>query len=574
MTWASGPRVEGYTNLLWVLGVALLGKIGFELILAARILGVLCCGLTAWALLQLPVLGEKNAQITGKLLGIALFAMSATTGIWAIGGLEQPMVGAGLAGGLLGTILMVQTEGSSVRGGWIAGVSLALMCLTRPDSPLFVVILAGCYLLERYLEKKTVDRRAVFLLVGLPVLAYIGQLIFRQIYYGDWVPNTAHVKLAPSPIHMQGGLEYVASGFKAGWPLYVTSFACLVQLLRQRQTGAFLILFFIPPAWMAYLILIGGDIFPGFRHFTPLVVTATFTVAMGFGGLLQSIKQEGAGVLVALCVGSLSWIVQIFSPDVQRGVFENFEWSGRDLALTLKRAFGRTNPIMAVTAAGCLPYWSEFDSIDMLGLNDYFLPKHPPKNMGTGLIGHELGSGEYIMRRRPDLIVYNLGTMSGFTTGAELSGNPEFLASYTPVNLRVTAQPDAAGYGWKGKEWQFDAIVWMDRYSPRLGFTKTARSLVVPGYLVNGNPSSQVVADSDGVLETKVALPLPARVTLPRRDLPPSPFKVTFRGEGKAITTWSALPNGDLQVEIKVQGRDEYSCEALRSKVWAGESFA
>ena len=39
LTWTDGPRVEGYSNLSWVLACALMGKLGFDLIDAARILG-------------------------------------------------------------------------------------------------------------------------------------------------------------------------------------------------------------------------------------------------------------------------------------------------------------------------------------------------------------------------------------------------------------------------------------------------------------------------------------------------------------------------------------------------------
>ena len=41
LTWNDGERVEGYTNLLWILGVSLFGRLGLDLITAARVLGFL-----------------------------------------------------------------------------------------------------------------------------------------------------------------------------------------------------------------------------------------------------------------------------------------------------------------------------------------------------------------------------------------------------------------------------------------------------------------------------------------------------------------------------------------------------
>src|SRR5579872_3700915 len=50
LTWNDGEHVEGYSNLLWVLLNAALGAIGFNLVAAARMLGI------ASATLTLPVL--------------------------------------------------------------------------------------------------------------------------------------------------------------------------------------------------------------------------------------------------------------------------------------------------------------------------------------------------------------------------------------------------------------------------------------------------------------------------------------------------------------------------------------
>jgi hypothetical protein len=52
LTWTDGERVEGYTNLLWVLGVAAVGALGIDLVDAARLLGFTCTvavqGAIAW----------------------------------------------------------------------------------------------------------------------------------------------------------------------------------------------------------------------------------------------------------------------------------------------------------------------------------------------------------------------------------------------------------------------------------------------------------------------------------------------------------------------------------------------
>lgn len=98
LSWSDGRPVEGYSNLLWVLLVALVGKAGVNLIDAARILGLLGMAAIMFSMLYWYV--KKNAfrdvwfPLTVALLFLSLGAPMA---VWAIGGLEQPLYGALLA---------------------------------------------------------------------------------------------------------------------------------------------------------------------------------------------------------------------------------------------------------------------------------------------------------------------------------------------------------------------------------------------------------------------------------------------------------------------------------------------
>ena len=48
----------------------------------------------------------------------------------------------------------------------------------------------------------------------------------------------------------------------------------------------------------------------------------------------------------------------------------------------LGAAFEREQPLLAATAAGALPFFSRLPALDMLGLNDRFLARNPPPNLG------------------------------------------------------------------------------------------------------------------------------------------------------------------------------------------------
>ncbi len=139
LTWTDGPAVEGYSNLLWILVLTPFQMLGVDLILAARILGVLCMEsvIACIAFYYLRPPQRSSALAVG--IGLAFFAVAAPVAVWAIGGLEQPLVALLLAA----TIPLYWTAVERSHGDRRVTVALALLlgllCWTRPDSPLFVV---------------------------------------------------------------------------------------------------------------------------------------------------------------------------------------------------------------------------------------------------------------------------------------------------------------------------------------------------------------------------------------------------------------------------------------------------
>jgi arabinofuranosyltransferase len=161
-------------------------------------------------------------------------------------------------------------------------------------------------------------------------------------------------------------------------------------------------------------------------------------------------------------------------------VSERWEWDGQELGLLLKRAFSQQRPLLAVTAAGCLPYWSGFPSLDMIGLNDHHIARRRPPNMGRGLIGHEMGDGAYVLDRRPDIIVFGIGIRPVFRTGEELSRMPQFHEWYAPVRVSASFLADGA-------------LVYFDRHSSRVGVRETEGTVTVPGFFLTGEATIAVL---------------------------------------------------------------------------------
>lgn len=536
LTWTDGVRVEGYTNLGWVLLNALLGFFGMDLVVASRSLGLLCSALVGWVVLRLDR-PETESSPWERASALALLAFATPMAAWSIAGLEQPLIALCLAAALLFLLRLAETPNARARDAVAPGLAFACMCLTRPDSPLFVASALGSLLVARRIRGSRLTPGVAAILVGLPLLAYLGQLGFRLAYYGEWVPNTALVKAKPSVAHLLVGLGYLGRGGLSLLPLVAAALAGTVTLYRARRLEEIVVLVTPALVWSAYLVVIGGDVFASYRHFVPLVVIAVFVVARASGEALRRVgPRRYAFGLVSLLLAMIA--TQAASSRNRQVWRERWVFQGRELALVLGRAFHGREPLVAVTAAGCIPYWTGFPAVDMLGLNDRHLARNPPRTFGHGMVGHELGSGSYVLSREPDLIVFHTGRLhDAFLSGREMQAMPEFHRRYVPVRIEV---PSGDAY---------TAIVWMRRGSPRVGmFTGEDGMLHVPGHLLATTPASISRLDAEGRLVAHLSREAPLRVDVPA-ELLPSTHPSVAPVEGAEIVT-TRLASGDLRVSV------------------------
>ncbi len=477
LTWTEGHPVEGYSNLLWVLLVALPGALGADLVAAARVLGILCMsGVTVLAAAEYLSRDRTPSSTAGYSAGMLFFIGAAPTAVWAIGGLEQPLIAIALAAAISLYGIAAKSRFERKLPARVLSVILGLLCLTRPDGPVFsaAVVVSSCLIgiLERIRWSRVCG--FVFTAIAVPVLAVAGQLAFRLAYYGEWVPNTARVKLTLSTHHLSGGLDYVWKGFLALAPASFLALLFLAAGIRHsRNRPRSILLLTMLFLWLSYLSVIGGDIFPAFRHFVPVVVILSYALIDGTiffrDKLSASSGKRNAFIGMVVLLIALTVCSQFINPQNRRAVTERWEWSGRSLALTLKEAFFEKKPVLAVTAAGCLPYWSELPCLDMLGLNDYYLPRHKPETSGTGYLGHELGNREYVLASAPDIIVFHVGAEPKF----QLQDSVEFHRQYAGMNVRTAFDPE------------YTALVWFRINSRRVGIIREENRFTIPAWLLN-----------------------------------------------------------------------------------------
>jgi arabinofuranosyltransferase len=501
LTWTDGERVEGYSNLLWVLLVAGGGIFDRDLIAVSRALGVLATLLTVVALLCVYRPRSLGGAMPALIGGLGMI-LTSPVAAWSIGGLEQPLLGALLA---WATILGYRfTDGSaSRRTATGVGVLLGLANLTRPDAFLFTATTCAAMVVATWFDGRI--WKPVARIVAISGGFAVSQLLFRLIYYHAWVPNTAHVKLAFTATRVAQGWKYVTDAEPYLTSLILLTLAGTAAATTRRKSRRRVLLPIASGAvWTAYVVVIGGDISPARRHLVLSIVLMSLVIAEGLHALSGHRLRTRAA---AWAFAGLSLVMlargEDRDPEKQHAIDDTWVWSGRDVGRFLAQAFPNERPLVAVDAAGTLPFYSELPCLDMLGLNDRVIATIHPPDFGTGFAGHELGNGPYILSRKPDLIVFhnsNGDIEPVWRGGREMKSSPDFGRYYQLVTFETPTF--------------MQSHVWARKEDGRIAVTRTDDEVTMPGYLFSTPEGGVAKLDPAGRLALQVDASHPGSVSL------------------------------------------------------------
>jgi hypothetical protein len=588
LTWTDGERVEGYSNLLWVLAVAALHGalhdglgLGVDLVAAARLLGFGC---GAAALIALACAGAPRdlPSLARAALAPLLVASAQATLGWTQAGLEGPLVLLLLALGFASLAAAHDRDGPPAQWPTATrlrlGVPFALACWTRPDAPLWVFV-AGLALAAGGRSLR------VALALGAPAaLAVAAQLAFRLAYYGDRLPNTAHVKAEFDPAAWPAGFAYVGSAIAAHPGSFAAAALAAVALWRAPARRPLLAALLLPVvAWLLYLAGVGGDHFPCRRllhgALAPLAVlvavAARPTAPRARGATGAAPRRDAraedvadaspparalAGVVAVAALLGAGANLYVARTDAQSHELraETWEWQGRELGRALAAAFPTERPLLAVDAAGAMPFYSGLPCLDLLGLCDRAIATTPlPAWLDTMLPGtpkppgHLRGNGRYVLDRAPDLFVF--GPPPGrplpvFASGAEAEDDARFRDGYRLVQLDLGVRPLVGG-----AQAAITAPVWV-RLDGRAGVVRSAAEVAIPAWLFGG---------------------FRLRAPIVQRYQPPTPEGAAAAGaQLAALVPWLeqrhalAVPGADGRLDLRLGGGDAALEVALPTGRW------
>ncbi len=197
-----GQRVEGFTNLLWTLWMALIHLVGLEGSSAS-----LAVSTSSFLLLILTSL------LAGRISMVILYEMKARNSLlysslicgcipflfplsfWSLRGMETGLLSAMLLLAMYSSILILSDNYlalKSLKLVALLGFSVIVGVATRLD---FAVPAAFIIAYTYVVSKNALIRKAIMILVGLLAFTISAILLWQLEYYGEVFPNTYYLKM-------------------------------------------------------------------------------------------------------------------------------------------------------------------------------------------------------------------------------------------------------------------------------------------------------------------------------------------------------------------------------------------
>ena len=301
-----GPPVEGYSNLAWVLCMAVFERVGLVTPVAARVLSLAA----AAALLGLLARALARSGPLPRAPGSAIVALVFLAGlppfaVWSTGGLETMLFA-------LAVFLTWERLAGPLPRPLQAGLAAAAAVLLRADGAAIVLLPLGAVAAAGLLRGQGRRTRAALLGALLPLAAALSLLVWRKLLYGDWLPHTAHNKLELSAGVVLRGARYVAAlGLAVPSLLVALGLGARALLREARDTGvsgarasAALECALVLLGAAAYGCLTGGDWMPWGRYLVFALPFLAVLVALGLEALRAPARAAWATALVGLSLAA------------------------------------------------------------------------------------------------------------------------------------------------------------------------------------------------------------------------------------------------------------------------------
>lgn len=356
LRWNPGePAVEGFSNLLWTLVMALIHRLGADdawIALLPMLAGALTLLATAWLAADIGDALSGEPESRAGLVAAVLTASCYPLVFWTLRGMEVGLVA-------LFTMLLLRAFVGGPRAASITAIGATIaLTLTRDDGLVPVVAIVGAALVAG----GGATRRMALLVVATLVAVKTAHLGWRFAYYGDLVPNTYYLKLTGVSALARawaGALAWASVVVRQVGPLLVPALVAVAW--RGDARPVIVIAPFAAAA--AYSITAGGDAWEYFnfanRYVSAALPPLCVLAGMAIGNAAR-LDRSGAHTILA-GIGAVMVAGGVWDL-VEKGMLPYVTWPryvwgigiialGAVLATAPLR---RRLPAGALTATGCV----------------------------------------------------------------------------------------------------------------------------------------------------------------------------------------------------------------------------
>jgi hypothetical protein len=466
-----GQRVEGYSNLLYVLAQAALFVLRGGVPDAVTALDLIVPLVFCFAVLQAALLWRLARATQDPLDAEAWYYAGTLTvaawpfAFWATAGLETPIEGFFYVA-LVAAATRLETPGgelpeTNVGAGrrdvgpssalWTIAALVAGITLVRFEGVLVALVASVALALPLVRRRST---RTAVALVGFTLAVGSAYHLWRFAYFGQLMPNTYVAKAS-------GGwaLQRIVSGasYTGGWAAQLGGGVALAGLAAwaartQPRVRAALAHFAKRPVWLvafaitvtklALVVFGGGDWMPGFRMLVPVTPLALFLTLRALvdlrapgGSLLPTGTAAAlfaAGLFLCSRTSGLAFPIRDGLPN-EAGRLKKVPRASLEVARVLERGFAGSREEVAVGEAGLVPFEARHVRfMDLFGLVDRDMARQ------AGAM-HNKVRVEHFLERRPIAVAFaqlhHRPPYGQYQYATELLPSPRFHEAYRRVAL-------------------------------------------------------------------------------------------------------------------------------------------
>ncbi|MEY7970429.1 hypothetical protein AB8O38_00355 [Saccharomonospora xinjiangensis] len=458
----TGEYVEGYANFLWMILVALPGAVFGDsdvIVVTAVLLGIaatLGSVLLAYRLTNriVRIATPDGPALPGLgVLAAALTAAASSPAAYGASGLEAPLFVL-----LTLTFCLAITSGRAV----VAGVTVALAVMTRPEGLVMSVIGLAWFVVEAARRRRTASA-AVAYLAGAAVLL-VPWTVWRLTVYDHLLPNLVLSRWRGSwSGRLAAGGDYVAEFTLAYQAFVALAVAAIALLLTRRRVSAAVararsvvwLLVVLAVGHVLAVLVAGGGWMPVWRLLAPVPVLLAVVGTAAYGLFVVTSPANDAATadrgvplvrgrtvpVVATALCGLSLVVTMVHPGALPAMHDLRTAAGQ--RAEIGRWLDESLPagtVISTHNTGSMAYEAgpSIVVIDVFGRTDEHIAREgePMRVEDSGV--YAARDFDYVVNERAPAVAVE---ESGYTSVRECGINPAYAGLYEVASFRREGTP-------------------------------------------------------------------------------------------------------------------------------------